>query len=94
MLSKQGGQGIRLNTAQASREVITIANQRAIDTAADALSTTALYSSDKTERLRAIRGLANLAWESPKAADTLATIAHYSSDPELKRAAMDALGGV
>jgi HEAT repeat protein len=70
-----------------------MSDKRAVETAADALSTHALYSRDKDVRLRAIRGLARLVRDSPTAADTLATIANYSRDPELKRAALDALSG-
>ena len=70
-----------------------MADERAIRAAANALSTHAIYSSDKAERLRAIRGLARLVRDSPEAAHTLTTIANYSSDPELKRAALDALSG-
>lgn len=82
-----------LGKSEERKEGHLMPNQQALDTAADALSTTALYSSDKSDRLRAIRGLARLVRDSPKAADTLATIAHYSSDRELKSAAMDALSG-
>jgi hypothetical protein len=64
-----------------------------IHTAALALARTLNYSTDKTERMSAIRALGNLVRDSHVAANALSTHLNYTNDEDERRAALVALGG-